>query len=158
MRYILALFAVVLFSSAAYPQVSITFGNNVAQQPIWGPTGYDHVEYYYIPAYDVYYFVPKHKYFYADNGVWKSGSSLPSRFRGFDPYRAYKVVVNEPTPYRNNAVYKEKYSQFKDRQDQESIRDSKDSKYFVNAKHPEHKNWANQQKQNNNSGKKHGKK
>ena len=116
-------------------------------QPIWGPTGYDHVEYYYLPDIDVYYYVPQHRFFYSERGRWRSGSSLPSRYRGYDLYNSYKVVVNEPKPYLNNATYKEQYSSFRDRHDQESIRDSRDSKYYVNPKHPEHKNWVKQQKQ-----------
>ena len=156
MRYILALIATVLLSSTisatANAQVPINLNFNVDKQPVWGPTGYDHVEYYYLPDIDVYYFVPKHKYYYFNRGQWRSTSSLPSRYRGFNLYKSYKVVVNEPTPYRDAIMYREKYASYKGRYDQESIRDSRDSKYFVNPKHPEHKNWIKQNKHGKSNG------
>ena len=31
---------------------------NINQQPVWGPTGYDHVDYYYLPDINAYYNVP----------------------------------------------------------------------------------------------------
>jgi hypothetical protein len=152
MRYILALIAAVLLSSTAFAQPSVSVNFNVDRQPIWGPTGYDHVEYYYLPDLDVYYYVPQHKFFYSEGARWRSGSSLPSRYRGYDLYNAYKVVVNEPKPYLNNAFYREQYSSFKGRHDQGSIRDSRDSRYYVNPKHPEHKNWVKHQKQDRSYG------
>jgi hypothetical protein len=151
MRYILALIAAVLllgaFSTPASAQVSISFGFNVDRQPIWGPTGYDHVDFYYLPDIDVYYNVPQHRYYYSDRGRWRNSSSLPSRYRGFDLYHSYKVVVNEPTPYLNDQIYRDKYGSYKGHHDQEVIRDSRDPKYFVNPMHPEHKNWVRQHKQ-----------
>jgi len=160
MRYILTLITAVVFSSAlsvpANAQVSVTF--NLDRQPIWGPTGYDHVEYYYLPDIGVYYYVPQHRYFYLEKERWVSGSSLPSRYRSFNLYNSYKVVINESTPYHNDKTYREKYASFKGRHDQESIRDSRDPKYYVNPKHPEHKNWLKQNKHGNNKGNDHGEK
>jgi hypothetical protein len=158
MRYILALIAAGLLLGAlnvpVNAQLSVNINFNIDRQPIWGPTGYDHVDYYYLPDIDVYYYVPQHRYYYIEKERWVSGSSLPSRYRGFDLYNSYKVVVNEPTPYRDDKINREKYSSYKGRHDQESIRDSRDPKYFVNPKHPEHKNWIKQNKQgkNNNRG------
>ncbi len=42
-------------------------------------------------------------------------------------------------------MYREKYASYKGRHDQEVIRDSHDSRYFVNKNHPEHKNSVKQQ-------------
>jgi hypothetical protein len=50
-------------------------------------------------------------------------------------------------------MYREKYSSYKGRHDQQPIRDSRDSKYFVNKNHPEHNNWVKQQKHDNSNGK-----
>ena len=151
MRYVILLIAAVLLSStiAAQAQVSVSLNFNVDRQPVWGPTGYDHAEYYYLPDIGVYYNVPQRMYYYNERGRWISRSSLPSRYRNFDLYHSYKVVVNEPTPYRNDKMYREKYVSFKGRHDQEVIRDSHDSKYYVNPNHPEHKNWVKQQKHDN---------
>ncbi len=146
MRHFLVLILAVFLSSTVYAQLSISVGINVDRQPIWGPTGYDHVEYYYLPDIGVYYNVPRHIFFYNEGGRWRSGSSLPSRYSGYDLYHSYKVVVNEPTPYRNDKMYREKYASYKGRHDQQPIRDSHDSKYFVIKDHPEHNNWVKQQK------------
>ena len=124
----------------------------IGSQPIWGPTGYDYVEYYYFPDIEVYYNVPKHRFIYFERGHWITRSSLPSRYRGYDLYHSYKVVVNEREPYLNHQTYKEKYSSYRDRHDQQPIRDSRDSKYFVNKNHPEHKNWVKQQKHDQGKG------
>jgi hypothetical protein len=150
MRYILILIAALLLSSSLSAEVSVSLNFNLDRQPIWGPTGYDRVEYYYLPDMDMYYNVPQQKYYYSDRGNWRSGSSLPRRYRNVDLYNSYKVVVNEPTPYRNDAKNREQYASYKGRHDQETIRDSRDQKYFVNPKHPEHKNWMKQNGQNDN--------
>jgi len=147
MRHLLVLIIAVFLSSTVDAQVRVNLRPNIDIQPIWGPTGYDHVEYYYLPDIEVYYNVPQHKFFYNEKGRWISRSSLPSRYRGFDLYHAYKVVLSEPAPYRNHKKYGDQYSSYKGRQDQEVIRDSRDQKYFVNKNHPEHNNWVKQQKQ-----------
>src|ERR1035437_11136909 len=134
-------------SATLYAQVSVNF--NIGVQPIWGPTGYDYVEYYYLPDIDAYYYVPQHRFYYFEGGRWIYRSSLPSRFGHFDLYNSYKVIVNERDPWRNDATYRQKYASYKGRHDQQPIRDSKDSKYFVNPNHPQHNVYVQQQKQNN---------
>ena len=155
MRYILVLIAAVLMLSASsvllpstsVAQVSVSLGFNVERQPVWGPTGYDHVDYYYLPDIGVYYSVSQNRYYYSDRGRWRNSRSLPSRYHGYDLYNSYKVVVNDPKPYLHDDTYREQYASYKGRHDQENIRDSRDQKYFVNPKHPEHKNWVREQKQ-----------
>jgi hypothetical protein len=156
MRRLLVLAVAVLLSSTVDAQLRINLSFNVDRQPIWGPTGYDHVEYYYLPDIGVYYNVPRQRFFYNQGGRWISSSSLPSRYRGYDLYHSYKVVLNEPAPYRNDRTYREKYSSYKGRHDQQPIRDSRDSKYFVNKNHPEHNNWVKQQKHDKGKGKEKG--
>ncbi len=130
-------------------QVSINFGINISNQPIWGPTGYDEVQYYYLPDIDAYYYVPQHRFIYQVGDRWVFSSTLPSRYRNYNLYSGYKVVINEDKPYLRNNVYREKYGSYKDRHDQQPIRDSRDSKYFVNKNHPQHNSWVQQQKYNN---------
>jgi hypothetical protein len=50
-------------------------------------------------------------------------------------------------------MHREQYASFKGRHDQQPIRDSRDTKYYVNKNHPEHNNWVKQQKQNKGNGK-----
>jgi hypothetical protein len=147
MRHILVLILAVLFASTADAQVRINLNFNIDRQPVWGPTGYDHVEYYYLPDLDVYYSVPQQRWFYNERGRWISRPSLPARYRGHDLYNSYKVVVNEPAAYRNNKSHREQYASFKGRHDQQPIRDVRDPKYYVNKNHPEHNNWVKQQQQ-----------
>ncbi|TSJ40372.1 hypothetical protein FO440_11475 [Mucilaginibacter corticis] len=109
-------------------QISINLGLNIGSQPDWGPVGYDHAEYYYIPDADAYYDVPNHQYVYFQNNVWVHGAALPARYH-FDPYSSYKVVVNERNPWERAAVYRRKYASYKGRRNQVIIRDSKDAKY-----------------------------
>ncbi len=152
MRYLLALITTVLLSSTLDAQVRVNLNINIKSQPVWGPTGYDHVEYYYLPDIEVYYYVPQHKYFYYERGHWIGRSSLPARYRDYNLYHSYKVVVNEPTPYLHHKMYRDKYSSFKGRHDQEAIRDSREAKYFVNKNHPEHNNWVRQQRHDEGNG------
>lgn len=126
---------------------------NIRIQPVWGPVGYDHVEYYYMPDIDVFYNVPNRQYIYQDHGRWRFANSLPRRYHGFDIYNSYKVVINDDQrPYRNADAYRKKYGQYKGRHDQPIIRNSDDPKYFEIKDHPKHKEWYkdhNQGKGNN---------
>ena len=119
-----------------------SIGMNISDQPIWGPTGYDRADYYYIPDIDSYYSVSERQYIYREGSDWKHAASLPSTYSSYDPYHSYKVVVNEEQPYRHNDNHREKYKTFKGMKDQQVIRDSHDHKYFVNKDHPEHDSWV----------------
>jgi hypothetical protein len=145
---VLAIFTSGLLCQTSFAQV--TFRANITTQPIWGPTGYDHVEYYYLPDIEAYYYVPRHKFIYREGGNWVSRSSLPSRNRNFDIYDTRKVVVNDPKPYLNHAVYKARYESNAEHTNQQSIRDSHESKYFENKNHPEHSKWKESQRNKNN--------
>jgi hypothetical protein len=156
MRHLLVLILALFFASTVDAQLRINLGFNVDRQPAWGPTGYDHVEFYYMPDLDVYYSVPQQRYYYNERGRWISRSSLPSRYRGSDMYNSYKVVVNEPRAYQNNRTHREQYASFKGRHDQEVIRDSRDTRYFVNKNHPQHNNWVKEQARTKGNGKGNG--
>ena len=152
MRYIKGLVVAALLlcgSGAADAQVSVGVHFNFGIQPVWGPVGYDYVENYYMPGIEVYYNVRRHRYYYNEGGRWIFSLNLPARYRGYDLYNGYKVVVNECNPWNNHHAYREKYSPYKDRHDQQPIRDSRDSKYYGNRNHPEHNNWLKQQRKDN---------
>lgn len=139
----------ILFFFPTLLKAQISFSFNISSQPVWGPAGYDKVQYYYLPDIETYYNVPQHRFYYYEGGRWINRSSLPTRYRGYDLYGSYKVVLNERQPWRNHYSYREKYSSFKGRHDQQLIRDSKEPKYFVNKGHPEHNNWIQQQRHDN---------
>lgn len=137
--------AISSMNCAGTGSMSGSIGINISDQPIWGPTGYDHADYYYFPDINSYYSVSEHQYIYRDGSDWKHAASLPSGYSGHDPYHSYKVVINGDKPYQNNDSHQAKYSTFKGVKDQPVIRDSHDPKYFVNKDHPEHNNWVKQQ-------------
>ena len=151
MRNILVLIIVFCLASTLNAQVSFGLSINLNSQPAWGPTGYDYAEFYYLPDIEVYYNVSQRRYYYNQGGRWRYSSNLPYRYRSFDLYNSYKVVVNERTPWRNHNNYRDKYSSYRDRHDQQPIRDSRESKYFANRYHPEHNNWVKQQRNENNN-------
>jgi hypothetical protein len=143
----LVLFAAVLIVSLfsinhAKAQVSLNI--NIGSQPVWGPTGYDHVDYYYFPDIDAYYYVPSGQYIYPNGGRWVWVNSLPAQYGNFDLYRAYKVVINEPRPYLRNNIYVTRYSRYKNYGGRQAvIRDSRDTKYYVVKGHPNYSQRTN---------------
>lgn len=123
---------VVLFAglfAAQETQAQVRVSINIGSQPVWGPVGYDYVNYYYLPDIDAYYSVPRHQFIYLSDGQWIFSASLPPRYRGYDLYSGYKVVVNDPQPYMHANVYRERYAPYRGRHDQVVIRDSHDSRY-----------------------------
>jgi len=122
-------------------------GININDQPLWGPEGYDHADYYYIPEIDSYYSVSEHQYIYRDGSSWRHDATLPNTYSGYDPYYSYKVVINEATPYQNHDSHQAKYGMFKGKKDQPVIRDSRDPKYFEIKDHPQHDRWVRDQQQ-----------
>lgn len=132
-------------------QLKINLNLNIGSQPEWGPTGYSHAEYYYFPDIDAYYYVPSHQYVYFQNNAWVRTTALPARYRNFDVYNSYKVVLNQPEPWRNAAANRAKYASFKGRRGQAVIRDSRDKKYS-NHWHDNgnHNGWNNNHGRNDN--------
>lgn len=108
-------------------QISVNF--NVGAQPLWGPVGYDRVDYYYLPDIETYYYVPNKQFIYLNNGQWAFSNSLPSRYQSYNLYNGYKVVVNRPKPYLTFKGDKVKYAKYKTVKSQPVIKYSKDPKY-----------------------------
>ncbi|MES2061678.1 MAG: hypothetical protein V4456_07140 [Bacteroidota bacterium] len=129
--------AAIFFSCIAYKsaEAQISLSINIGSQPEWGPTGYDHADYYYMPDIDTYYDVPAHQYVYLENNTWVRRASLPSRYSNYNVYNGYKVVVNEPNPWTHATTYRTKYANYRGRTGQTIIRDSRDVKY--------RNHWAN---------------
>src|ERR1700722_15363691 len=100
-RYIIlsAVLLSIFLGNKTFAQVSLQV--NIGLQPVWGPVGYDHVEYYYMPDIDAYYYVPGHQYIYFEGGRWVFAAALPPRLN-YDVYKGYKVVINDPKPYLHN--------------------------------------------------------
>ena len=112
---------------------------NITSQPDWGPTGYDYVDYYYLPEIESYYNVPKHQYVYSNNGKWMFSNNLPPAYKAYNVYNGPKVVINEPTPYLNFNDHKAKYKNWNEKP--VIIRDSRDAKYRNHWNNGKHKGW-----------------
>ena len=133
-RVLIAVLIGVASMSSINAKAQISINVNIGQQPAWGPTGYDHVDYYYLPDVDAYYYVPGQQYVYQENNAWVWRNSLPSRYSGYDLYNGYKVVMNTPKPYLSHQNHITQYSKYKNYGSKQGvIRDSKDAKY-VNAR------------------------
>ena len=122
----------------AKSQVRVHVNFNIGSQPVWGPAGYDYAEYYYLPEIETYYYVPRHQFIYLSGGRWVFSTALPSRYRGYDLNRGYKVVINEPRPYRHFYRDREQYGRYRGNHSQMIIRDSDDPKYYVVRGHPKY--------------------
>ncbi|WP_316752386.1 hypothetical protein [Pedobacter gandavensis] len=118
----------------ASAQISVSL--NIGSQPLWGPVGYDHVDNYYLPDIESYYDVPRRQFIYMDGGRWIYSSSLPSRYRGYDLYSGYKVVINSRNPYHNFNHHRISYGRYRNNRSQQMIRHSHDSRYYVVKGHP----------------------
>ncbi|AHF14805.1 hypothetical protein [Niabella soli] len=108
-------------AQVARAQVSVNI--NIGSQPQWGPSGYNYARYYYIPEINAYYDVTSRTYIFQNGRRWVTKRSLPGRYRNFDLYRTYKVVVNSDRPWQNNAVHIRNYSRYRTNYSQVNIRD-----------------------------------
>ncbi|MFY7899851.1 MAG: hypothetical protein ACOVNY_06680 [Chitinophagaceae bacterium] len=149
-------------------QISVQL--NIGLQPDWGPVGYDHVDYYYLPDIEAYYYVPKRQYVYLNGSSWVFATNLPSRYQGYNVYNGYKVVINQPKPYLQFYNHKVKYAKYKGNSGKQGIiKNSNNPKYYVVKGHPkygkqiEHKTYKSEKHHDNhdnhdgNNGKDHGK-
>jgi hypothetical protein len=101
---------ILLIGFLGFNQTSVQI--NFGTAPSWGPSGYTSVRYYYIPEIEAYYDVKTEMFFYISNGVWIQRNYLPTRYRNYDLYNGYKVVINNyygDKPYHNYKHYKSRY-------------------------------------------------
>jgi hypothetical protein len=100
------------FAFAAQAQVSVSVNLPSPPPPPWGPAGYTDVRYYYLPDVEAYYDVPSSMFIYYERGSWVHRSRLPGRYRNYDLYGGYKVVMSDyrgDAPYANFKEHKMKY-------------------------------------------------
>ena len=122
--------AVVLSAVCYKANAQVNVNINIGRQPVWGPPGYNYVQYYYLPDYDVYYDVPRGLFVYFDLGRWNFAPALPPRFGNYDLYHSYKVVINDRDPWLRHNYYRGHYEGYRGRR-QLIIRDSRDGRYFA---------------------------
>lgn len=138
-----ALLAGAFLFQPANAQLKVNVHLNLGSQPVWGPTGYDRADFYYLPDIDCYYDVNKSQFVYNSGNRWVYASQLPPQYHNYDLYNGYKVVINEPRPYLHADVYRNRYRNNKaPRQKQMAIRDSHEEKYYQVKGHPMHDQWT----------------
>ncbi|EGJ99926.1 hypothetical protein [Dysgonomonas gadei] len=143
------LFAVGVFNPLS-AQVNINVNINVDKQPAWGPTGYDYAGYYYMPDINVYYDITNALFYYLTGSKWISAQYLPDKYRKYDLYSMYKVVVNDKQPWLQNKTHKKNYSQYKGDKTQEPIRYSNNAKYNTSKNNTN--SWVNTNRSDSRSG------
>ncbi len=108
----LILLGTVLFlASNVQSQVSVNV--NIGSPPPWGPVGYTEVRYYYLPDVEAYYDVQTSMFIYFGEGAWIHRAYLPARYRDYDLYGGYKVVIpnyHGNSPYTHFNEHKMKYA------------------------------------------------
>jgi len=111
MKTIKSIIIGLLFFSVSTTQAQVSVDVNigtpnvnvhVGTPPVWGPVGYDEVEYYYLPDIQMYYDIRMSQYIYFGNGKWIRSRYLPGYCRDYDLYHGYKVVL---TDYHGRAPY-----------------------------------------------------
>lgn len=108
----LFLFGSALFLAVA-TQAQVSVNVNIGSPPMWGPVGYTNVQYYYLPDVEAYYDVPSAMFIYQSGGVWIHRTYLPTRYRNYDLYNGYKVVMtgyHGSRPYYHHNDYKRRYA------------------------------------------------
>lgn len=102
---------ILFIASVVQAQVSVNI--NIGSQPRWGPAGYTEVRYYYLPDVEAYYDVHSSLFIYYHQGAWVQRTYLPSRYKSYDLYSGYKVVMtdhHDNAPYTHFKEYKKKYA------------------------------------------------
>ncbi len=105
-------------------QAQVSVNINLGSPPQWGPVGYPEVRYYYLPDVEAYYDVQNGMFIYYGGGVWIHRKHLPTRYRNYDLYNGYKVVMTDyygNTPYIHFKDYKMKYAKGYRGNEQKSI-------------------------------------
>jgi hypothetical protein len=140
------LILMVVVCSAFTTNAQVRINVNLGVQPAWGPSGYDYVDYYYLPDADAYYNVNRRVFTYWDGRYWITRPSLPGRYANMDLYRSHKIVINnQRDPWTRNNYYRSHYSSYRGNHRQQVIRDSREEKYWQNPGHPQYNRWKSAQ-------------
>jgi len=110
------------FAVVAKAQISVHV--DLGSPPQWGPSGYSDVRYYYLPDVEAYYDVPSSMFIYFNGVSWVRRAYLPSRYRDYDLYSGYKVVMSDyrgNTPYSHFREHKRQYTKGYRGEEQHSI-------------------------------------
>ena len=105
--------AIMLVFAGITSQAQISIKVHIGTPPAWGPAGYSSVRYYYLPDVEAYYDVQNSMFIYMSGNSWVHRANLPARYKNYNLYNGYKVVMKDyhgNQPYSNFKVYKAKYA------------------------------------------------
>lgn len=108
----LIVFGLTLFIAGSM-QGQISVNVNFGTPPQWGPVGYSEARYYYLPDVEAYYDIQSSRFIYFSGNRWVHRTYLPSRYRNYDLYNGYKVVMTDyrgQQPYRYYKHHRSKYA------------------------------------------------
>lgn len=110
---IMALFLIVVnaITVAQPPRVSVTVAYT---KPVWGPTYYTGVRYYYFPDIEVYYDLSTSEYVFFREGRWIVSPTLPPMYSGFDLRSGFVVSLNTSVyrPWLRHSYYCSHYPRY----------------------------------------------
>lgn len=138
---IIALALFLFASTANHAQVSVNV--NIGSPPQWGPVGYSQVSYYYIPDVESYYDILAQQFIFLNNGVWIRSHNLPNRYRNYNLYDGYKVVLNDnygSRPYNHYHEHKVKYHKGYHKGNQKNYRTASNNNKHDNGNNNNHGN------------------
>lgn len=118
------LVSLIMLLCAVSMQAQISFSVNLRPPPPWGPAGHAQVRYYYLPDVEAYYDVQSSMFIYFSGTAWVHRPSLPSRYRNYDLYRGYKVVMPDyhgKAPYVHYKEHRSKYHKGYHRKQQRTV-------------------------------------
>ena len=142
---------ILLLAISVQSQVSV---NVNITPPMWGPVGYTQVRYYYIPDVEAYYDIQTSMFIYYTGGTWIHRTYLPSRYKNYDLYHGYKVVMSDyhgNTPYTHYKQHKSKYGKGYHGQPQKTY-GAKPGKSTSHAKSTSNSGKSTKQSNNKNTG------
>ena len=102
---------VLFIAGTAHSQVDVNV--NIGTPPPWGPAGYEGVRYYYLPDVESYYDIHASMFICYIEDAWVHRDKLPSKYKSYDLYDGYKVVIldyNGSAPYQYYDDHKTKYA------------------------------------------------
>ena len=109
--HVLSISLGLFITSITLGQVSVNV--KVGGPPAWGPVGYNAAQYYYLPDVEAYYDIPSAMFIYNERGAWVHRAYLPHRYRNYNLYGGYKVVMDDyhgNTPYTFYGEHKKKFA------------------------------------------------
>ncbi len=98
----LVIFIMLFVGLNASSKAQVSFNIHIGTPPQWAPQGCADARYYYLPDVESYYDVHSSMFIYFYGGRWVHRHHLPARYRNYDLYNGYKVVMSD---YRGNRPY-----------------------------------------------------